>query len=194
VIRTRRWGPLPLALLLTWGCTLGSCFAGGTDPDRTPPQDAGGDDATTADGGPVDPPDAQADAGTPPRLEVGAGETAFVPLDDGDDLVLHMGFQGGWHVFPGARGYRMDPDGMVLSYALRDPDTGEPETFPRQITLSEDRVLWGDGYWDRFGDALIITGLDTDVLGRTLELVARLADPDRETVLEDVRSVVIVAP
>jgi hypothetical protein len=130
-----------------------------------------------------------------PVFEVGEGERAFVPLEDGDPLVLHMGFQGGWHVFPGARAANVDPGGAVLSYALRDLETGEVETFPRQITLADDRVLWTeDGGWERFGDALVIRALDVDVLGRSMGLWASLTDTEGRFFLEDERVVVITLP
>jgi hypothetical protein len=132
------------------------------------------------------------DAGAP-VLEVGEGERAFVPLEDGDPLMLHMGFQGGWHAFPGARARGVNPQGATLSYALRDLDTGEVETFPRQITLADDRVLWTEDGWERFGDALVIRGLDVDVLGRSLGLWARITGPDGAFLLEDERVVVIVS-
>ena len=37
-----------------------------------------------------------------PRLEVGTGERSFIPLEDGDDLEIVHGPQGGWHLLAAA--------------------------------------------------------------------------------------------
>ncbi|MFW6049973.1 MAG: hypothetical protein ACODAU_02295 [Myxococcota bacterium] len=129
----------------------------------------------------------------PPELVVGAGETGFRALENGDDVILHMGIQGGWHVFGAVRGFGVDPSGAELSYALRDPETGQVLTRPITRILGEDQVLWVDEHWERFGDAVIIRGVDSEVLGRLLDLEATLA-PAEGAVLTDSRTVRIVEP
>jgi hypothetical protein len=142
------------------------------------------------------PPDAPGDAGLDgavATLAVGAGPSSYAPLEDGDELSLHMGIQGGWHVYPAARGRGVGPAGCVLAYDLLEPDTGESVAVSRNILLADNRVLWNDDdSWDRFGDALIIRGLDTEVLARELDLVAVLSE-DGALLVEDTRRVTVVA-
>jgi hypothetical protein len=142
------------------------------------------------------PPDAPGDGGLDggiPALALGAGPSSYAPLEDGDELSLHMGIQGGWHVYPAARGRGVGPAGCVLAYDLLEPDTGESVAVSRNILLADNRVLWNDDdSWDRFGDALIIRGLDTEVLARELDLVAVLSE-DGALLVEDTRRVTVVA-
>jgi hypothetical protein len=151
--------------------------------DRSPLED--GAMAMDATGDPLD--------GAVATLALGAGPSSYAPLEDGDELALHMGIQGGWHVYPAAQGRGVGPEGCVLAYDLLEPDTGESVALSRNILLADNRVLWNDDdSWDRFGDALIISGLDTDVLGRELDLVAVLSE-DGSLLLEDFRRVLVVA-
>lgn len=140
------------------------------------------------------PPNQTMDAGPPdagdPALTVGHGESGYEPLADGDEVLLHMGIQGGWHIFAAARARDVSPGGAELDYTLVDPESGDPVASPRTVLLGDEQVLWDGASWERFGDTVVINGADTDVLGRTLDLTATLR-PETGPSLTDSRSVVV---
>ncbi|MFW5926252.1 MAG: hypothetical protein ACOCV4_08810 [Myxococcota bacterium] len=142
------------------------------------------------DGPPAQAMDAGSQDAGHPSLRVGHGETGYEPLADGDEVLLHMGMQGGWHVFAGARAGDVSPEGAELDYALVDPATGSAVTQRRTVLLGDEQVLWDGASWERFGDAVVIDGTDSDVLGRTLDLTATLR-PETGPSLTDIRSVVV---
>jgi hypothetical protein len=57
---------------------------------------------------------AQPDGGNDARLEIGQGETAFAPLQDGDTLVFEHGAQGGEHVYISLRITGLGPMRVLL--------------------------------------------------------------------------------
>jgi hypothetical protein len=183
----RRYDPYRIRTLVAVFGTVGAL--GCPQPEALPPVDhrplEDSAVAMDASGDPLD--------GAAATLALGAGPSSYAPLDEGDELALHMGIQGGWHVYPAARGSGVGPAGCVLAYDLLEPDTGDSLALSRNILLADNRVLWNeDGSWDRFGDALIIRGLNTDVLGRELDLVAVLSE-DGALLLEESRRVIVVA-
>jgi hypothetical protein len=183
----RRRDPYPIRALVA---VVGAVGALGCPPSEAlPPVDANPlEDGSVAMDAPGDSLD-----GAVATLAVGAGPSSYAPLEDGDELSLHMGIQGGWHVYPAARGRGVGPENCVLAYDLLEPDTGESLALSRNILLANNRVLWNDDdSWDRFGDALIISGLNTYVLGRELDLVAVLSE-DGAMLLADTRRVIVVA-
>ncbi len=108
------------ATLLSWSCLVGAgCPPDEPSPDAGP---AGGDLCSTTEG-------YELQVGTAP--ESGEG---FVPFEDGDDVPLVWGAQGGYHIYLSylVRGY--DPNGIVVrkrvSFAVNgDEITENPEAL-----------------------------------------------------------------
>ncbi len=70
------------------------------------------DGGLTEDSGPAEPCLAE-----PPQADVGTGETEFVPLEDGDTVVVINGSQGGQHILGSLRTW--NTDGVVaVRYTL----------------------------------------------------------------------------
>lgn len=95
------------------------------------------------------------DAGAPPeplRIEVGTGESAFQPLDDGDVVVLEYGIQGGHHLWAAARIGDATLGGITLTATLEDRN--------------------GEIYYQRYHRA--IEALPADIVGMRV-----LVEPDR---------------
>ena len=81
--------------------------------DTGPSEDSGlTTDSGRADSGLTDPCLAE-----PPRADVGTGETEFIPLEDGDTVVVINGSQGGQHILGSLRTW--NTDGVVaVRYTL----------------------------------------------------------------------------
>ncbi|MCB9625376.1 MAG: hypothetical protein H6723_18830 [Sandaracinus sp.] len=166
--------------------TLLACIAFVTacpsDDDATPApdagrRDAGGRDAATvgrdATGG------GDAMLGTDP-LAIGTGITDYEPIDDGAELSIVMGAQGGYHVdltFRACGIAAMDARLRVFGF---DPVTEEEVAFEVDRILTDRRVrLEEDGCWVRVGDLLVfdVTGPD-EIVGRDVRIDARLIGVD----------------
>jgi len=132
------------------------------------------------------------DAG-PPTVELGVGDSEFLPLAEGADAELVFGPQGGYHIVFGACLRGLTPvDGMVLSYDVRRADGALLGETPLGITVA--RLLRKpDGGFARVGDFVVlsITG-PPDVLGATLTVHVSLRDAGGTLVDEDTRHVVVV--
>lgn len=91
------------------------------------------------------------DAG-PPQAEIGTGDTAFEPLVDGQTVDLHMGCQGGYHVWGSVRARNLDPRSPVLDFTMtRVLDGGPTDVLYAPIhvrsTLTQEGTTdWYDGY------------------------------------------------
>lgn len=124
-------------------------------------------------------------------LEVGTGADAFEPLTDGDDLVLVMGPQGGYHVWgslratgvvPGDPLNLADPKNPLIGLSLwvNGEMVGGYQGLPRG--LRED----GDA-WVRVGETVVLTGLSVDdALGQTATLRAQLEDATGARLMDEV--------
>jgi hypothetical protein len=66
----------------------------------------------------------------PPGIELGTGEYAYEPVEDGQDIPLIHGPQGGYHVWVGLRMRDMNPNGMRLDTAVELADTATPVGRP----------------------------------------------------------------
>ena len=124
-----------------------------------------------------------------PWLELGAGQTAFEPLQDDDVVELVAGPQGGWHVDVSVRFGGMWPDGVTLTYGAWLDDA--LVSFESSAQLSENSVLVIDDGWERVADRIVFDIAETsEVVGQTLEL--RLACTSEQGDLADVRQVALV--
>ncbi len=121
--------------------------------DDTTPADAGADTATTPDSGDRDA-DRDADVGSA-RIEVGTGLTDFVEVEDGDDVELVMGSQGGWHVDVALRLYGMEPMDMLIAIHGFDTSSGDEVTIPIERVLTRRRVRDLGDHWLRLGDQAV---------------------------------------
>ena len=81
----------------------------------------------------------------PMEVEVGTGQTTFVPIPGGGDLPFYMGAQGGFHVWGSvrARGYAPaasndpnDPDHPVVRFTLQRGSEAIAGTSPLQWNLA----------------------------------------------------------
>ena len=113
-----------------------------------------------------------------PSLTLGTGLTAFQPLEDGDEVALIYGPQGGWHVDVALRTTGIDADGLVLrTGAFLD---GTPLAYPLESELREDWVLPLEDGWERLGDRVVFDiAADTDVLDSEVELWVSLTDREQ---------------
>lgn len=169
-----------LAALVLIGC---GDSAGDTD---------GGSDTGPRDSEPADRPD----IGPPPEtgLELGTGVSAFEPLPEEDGtLEIFVGSQGGFHVFAAVRfSDTLEPENALLSYTLTDTSTDESLILPKEVLLSERRLLTEPGAWIRLGDRLIFEASDpSTATGVEVEVTATLETEAGETV-SDSRVVTIV--
>jgi hypothetical protein len=133
---------------------------------------AGDDAGALPDGGPGS--DAVVGAGT--RVELGTGLTTFRELaPSGEMLDLVHGSQGGWHVDVAVRIHVPAPEGMILAYEGRDPDSGTVITYPSRFELSERRLTREGDHWVRFGDrAIFEIAAPEEVIGRDVEIIVSL--------------------
>ncbi len=107
-----------------------------------------------------------------PSLQLGGGNLSWVPIEDGDDIELVAGPQGGWHVDVSVWFDGFGPGGIELNYEAVDT-TANRISFATRSVLSEDNVIAGDTGWYRFGDRIVLDIARTDdVVGK--ELILRL--------------------
>lgn len=135
-----------------------------------------GDDGPSDDG--VDAGD-PADLGGEPRVEIGTGVTTFVPIEDGDDVELVNGPQGGWHVDVTLRLYQVDPQELTMRIEGYDVESGASVGIPIERILTERRVQRQEDHWLRVGDQLIfaIEGPE-EVIDTDVRVEARITTPE----------------
>ena len=87
----------------------------------------------------------------PPKIEIGTGETAFEPLEDGDTIYIVYGPQGGYHFNGSLRGKWVLTGGMggmggaqplaatMNEAAMLCVELGDPLTDGRQRPLHADQ-------------------------------------------------------
>jgi hypothetical protein len=139
------------------------------------------------------PPPGGTDAGSvdagPPSLELGTGESSFVPVVDGGEIELVHGPQGGWHAVGAVRMSGFDPDATVLTYTVVDAGTAVVEV---PIAILARRLVRDGVAYLKLGDLLIfpITG-PADVVGHTVEIRASVTR-DGVEIVSDVLDVTVV--
>jgi hypothetical protein len=124
-------------------------------------------------------------------LELGVGETSFVPVAEGAEVELVMGLQGGWHVPISTRVEGLDPSAITLEVrAVRPTDGRVLCNLPLRLTVDswtrdgERLVRWGDR-------AILDIGSPAEVAPGDLELSLRATD-STGAVLEDHRTITLV--
>lgn len=146
-------------------------FVGAPDPYRAP-----------------DPPGVVGDV----AIELGTGYQAFEPLQNGDDVDLIAGLQGGWHVNASVRLSGVGPDGVLLVYDAVDSE-GARISFETQALLSQGSLLAEGEGWLRLGDLVVMEIDDAmEVLGSSVTLRVT-ASFDGQT-WSDERTVRVVDP
>jgi hypothetical protein len=162
----------------------GSIADGGTSRDASTTPDANGRDGSTpSDAAPFDavPLDTPSSPGT--SLAIGTGITAYEPIDDGAELTLVMGPQGGYHVDITFRACGIVPMDARLRVDGFDAETGREVAFEIDRILTERRVrVEEDGCWTRVGDLLVFDVLmPSEIVGREVRVEARVVAEDGTT-------------
>lgn len=148
-------------------------------------------------GGPMAPDDAKAPAVEvavtgPPSLELGGGTTRHIPLPQGGSIELVLGPQGGWHLDLTVRAVNLPPDGVTLSYEVRDDTRPTPWNFPVMARLNARRVVADGVGWVRVGDRAVLDIRSAqEVTGRMVRIDVWATQGGR-TVAEDNRRVRVV--
>ena len=129
-----------------------------------------------------------------PWLELGTGLVEFIPVEDGDEVELVYGPQGGWHVDTSAEFGGVELEGASLVYEALDPDDGRPLNYPYEAHLDASLVQEVDDGWLRLGDRVVFdVDSDAEILGRTIRIELTLRD-GRGDELQDTRTVDVVSP
>lgn len=121
-------------------------------------------------GCPDDP--AQPDGGPAGEVAIGTGGIGrYVPVEDGDTVLLARGCQGGQHLWIGLRTRGVDTEPALVSLSAIRVSDGAMVSIPVTVRL---RFVQGD--WDEItGVALVIPVADA-VLDREIDLFARVAE------------------
>jgi hypothetical protein len=167
----------------------GSFDAGSLDAGATSDGGASRDGSTSRDGGerdagtPIDATSSDAPSTPGTSLAIGAGITAFEPIDEGAELTLVMGPQGGYHVDVTFRACGIVPMDARLRVDGFDAETGREVAFEIDRILTERRVrIEDDGCWTRVGDLLVFDVLmPSEIVGRTVRVEARVTAEDGTT-------------
>lgn len=118
-------------------------------------------------------------AGAEPRLEIGTGVTSFVDIDDGAEVELVNGPQGGWHVDVTLRLYDVDPQELTMRIEGYDVATDASIGIPIERVLTERRVQAEGDHWLRLGDQLIFAiDAPDEVVGTDVRVEARITTPE----------------
>jgi hypothetical protein len=141
--------------------------------------------------GPGDPSAPDADTGEG-RVVLGTGVTQFQPLPrQGSELEITMGGQGGWHVFASVQLFGVTPDGTPLRYRTEAVATGQAVTEPKDVLLTERRVIDRGEHVERLGDRLVLDMREpSDVAGMEVEVTATVEA--NGTTISDTRTVTFV--
>ncbi|MBX3246768.1 MAG: hypothetical protein KF901_06285 [Myxococcales bacterium] len=165
------------------------------------PDAASSPDATIPDAGISPPPDAvpvdvlrPEDTGPPPpSLAIGTGVTEHVPLEDGAELPLVMGPQGGYHIDVTFRACAIEAMDARLQVWGHDAETGGQVSEELERILTIRRVLYDDdgGCWTRVGDFLVFDTFDpSTIVGRRVRVRAVVREPGGLSV-QDEREIIV---
>lgn len=113
------------------------------------------------------------------RVEIGTGLTEFIDIDDGDDVELVMGPQGGWHVDVALRLYDLDPADMQLLIEGFYVEDDESATIQIERLLTLRRVRDEGDHFLRVGDQLVFTVADGSLVeGRDIRIEVQAIQAD----------------
>jgi hypothetical protein len=120
-------------------------------------------------GGPQPP----SDAGPPPVVLLGAGESSFTEITDGQTLLLARGCQGLQHVWITLRATDIDPRGVIVELSLTR--TGDQLTLasPFQVRLSFTAL---DPILSELSALPLVVPMPADALGHDVRIQARITD------------------
>jgi len=71
-----------------------------------------------------------------PFVQLGTGEVEFVPLEEGDDVGVVHGIQGGDHIWGSARATGVDWRELSMRWELLDDEDGQPLSEPSLLITS----------------------------------------------------------
>lgn len=112
----------------------------------------------------------------PPELTIGEGLDTFSALTPGGDVPMHLGNQGGYHVWLALRMRNLHQVGSTTTLTVALPSTGEELC---SVTLPRDFSPATNGACDLVGIQCIVlydaTGLQ-DIKGQTMRLSAKVVD------------------
>lgn len=156
---------------------------GGASPDGATPFDGGEADASAIDARVIDGGERDAPSTPGSSLTIGTGITAYEAIEDGAELTLVMGPQGGYHVDIAFRACGIVPMDARLRVDGFDAEVGGEVAFEIDRILTERRVrLEDDGCWTRVGDLLVFDVLmPTEIVGREVRIEARVVAEDGTT-------------
>ncbi len=133
----------------------------------------------------------------PPSLELGTGTGAFEVLEDGDDIFIVQGPQGGYHFFGALRARNVNPgDSEDLSDSSNPTTTFEAFVGDARIDGMFSTYRQGlevsNGYAEMIGRQVILDILDDEDLdGATVRFGVRFEDVDG-VMLSDERTLTAV--
>lgn len=147
-------------------CIAGACANDAIDPktlpDYTPDWGAVGDVCKPVNHG-------------APTVVVGQGESAYLPMMDGDVAQVEAGPQGGHHVWVAIRQKNLKQSGTVTTLTAKIPDLGvEIEPFAVVFTFDPDEGGYCKLYGLRF--QLDLSHDIHDFLGHSMEITATATD------------------
>ena len=88
-----------------------------------------------------------------PTLELGTGDRGFEPIEDGQDLPMIEGAQGGWHLWISLRTRGLDPEDARVELAVSPLEAGRP----RQTRILTADLEPHDGYHALIGVVMVMS-------------------------------------
>ena len=147
-----------------------------------------GDPATPTDAGSAG--DAAAAAAT---VELGTGESAFVPIAmSGASLELVHGPQGGYHLSLTCRFSGLSPDNLLVRYDVFEAGRMTMWNMTAEYVLAPDRVTPDGAGFVRLGDrAVLDITSPPDIVGHTVTVRVCLLPPGGAAKVVDSRAIVV---
>jgi hypothetical protein len=127
----------------------------------------------------------------PPGAELGVGPVGFTPLEDGAEVEVSHGVQGGWHISVAARLSNLEVDGVRLRYELRAPG-GELIGIPGDYLLSPALVFQDDDQAIHTNGRILLELADRDAVVDTQRVLSLDVQTAGGEPLQDARRVTIV--
>lgn len=106
--------------------------------------------------------------GATSALELGTGESSFVPLTDGGTIELVHGPQGGYHLWVSSWFFGIEPDGHVIRYVAETSEGTRLGETPLALTASA--LTPDQGGFLRVGDRVILEVPPSAAVGHTITL------------------------